>query len=116
MADEIHSTVLRYQGRDFIQCVHCNLLLAIKIPGSCRKSVMESKMHWSQKPRWCNQRPNTGNIIPWCHCSGKLLTECSLKVLTKSTWVALPLCDHLDENPIEVQLSWTLHWDTHIES
>lgn len=49
-AAETHSTVLVYQRRDFTQCVHWTLLLAIKVPVFCRKSVMVSKMLQPQKP------------------------------------------------------------------
>lgn len=43
---------------------------------------------------------------------GKLLT----KGLTESILVTLPLCDHLDGNSTEAQLSWTLHGITHTHS
>lgn len=112
MTAEMHSTLLIYQGRDFIQCVHWSLLLAIEIPVFCRKSVMVRKMHQSQKPRGCTQDPAQVTSSPGVTAWG----QCSLKVLTESRLVALPLCDHLDENPTAAQLSWTLHGISHTQS
>lgn len=65
---------------------------------------MASKMHQSQKPRGCHPDPTQVKSSPGVTTWG----NCSLKVLTESTLVALPLCDHLDDNPTEAHLSWTL--------